>query len=79
MYMTRETFDKIKASHNTLVLVDSDVDEAMAFVQDLLEAEAEAIKAHEPSATTSIKRLNDAAYEVFSMLGDINLEEFGIK
>ena len=79
MYMSKEMFDKIKASHSILVLIDSDVDEAMALVQDLLEAEADAIKTHEPSATTSIKRLNDAAYEVFSMLGDINSEEFGIK
>ena len=44
MYMSKEKFDKIKAKHSTTIVVDADVGEALAFVQDLLEAEADAIK-----------------------------------
>lgn len=50
--------------------------EALAFVQDLLEAEADAIKNREPHATASIGRLNEAAYEVFSISNEIDAEEF---
>lgn len=67
MYMSKEKFDEIKAKHSTTIVVDADVGEALAFVQDLLEAEADAIKNREPHATASIGRLNEAAYEVFSM------------
>lgn len=41
MYMSKEKFDEIKAKHSTTIVVDADVGEALAFVQDLLEAEAE--------------------------------------
>ena len=63
MYMSKEKFDEIKAKHSTTIVVDADVGEALAFVQDLLEAEADAIKNREPHATASIGRLNEAAYE----------------
>ena len=63
MYMSKKKFDEIKAKHSTTIVVDADVGEALAFVQDLLEAEADAIKNREPHATASIGRLNEAAYE----------------
>ena len=44
MYMSKEKFDEIKAKHSTTIVVDADVGEALAFVQDLLEAEADAIR-----------------------------------
>lgn len=44
MYMSKKKFDEIKAKHSTTIVVDADVGEALAFVQDLLEAEADAIK-----------------------------------
>lgn len=47
MYMSKEKFDEIKAKHSTTIVVDADVGEALAFVQDLLEAEADAIKNRE--------------------------------
>ena len=62
MYMSKKKFDEIKAKHSTTIVVDADVGEALAFVQDLLEAEADAIKNREPHATASIGRLNEAAY-----------------
>ena len=58
------------------IVVDADVGEALAFVQDLLEAEADAIKNREPHATASIGRLNEAAYEVFSISNEIDAGEF---
>ena len=39
-------------------------------------AEADAIKEKEPYATASINRLETAAYEVFSVCGDIENENF---
>ena len=45
-------------------------------MQDLLEAEADALKEKEPHATNTIKRLNDAAYQVFEVCGEIENEEF---
>ena len=71
MYMSKEKFDEIKAKHSTTIVVDADVGEALAFVQDLLEAEADAIKNR-----ASIGRLNEAAYEVFSISNEIDAEEF---
>lgn len=68
MYMSKEKFDEIKAKHSTTIVVDADVGEALAFVQDLLEAE--------PHATASIGRLNEAAYEVFSISNEIDAGEF---
>lgn len=72
----QKKFDEIKAKHSTTIVVDADVGEALAFVQDLLEAEADAIKNREPHATASIGRLNEAAYEVFSISNEIDAEEF---
>ena len=36
MYMSKKKFDEIKAKHSTTIVVDADVGEALAFVQDLL-------------------------------------------
>ena len=74
MYMSKKKFDEIKAKHSTTIVVDADVGEALAFVQDLLEADA--IKNRESHATASIGRLNEAAYEVFSISNEIDAEEF---
>ena len=60
MYMSKEKFDEIKAKHSTTIVVDADV----------------AIKNREPHATASIGRLNEAAYEVFSISNEIDAEEF---
>ena len=77
MYITKEKFEEIKAKHNTLLVLEDDVDEALTFVRELLEAEADALKVSEPYAVRSIKKLEDAAYQVFEMSGEISAEEFG--
>ena len=76
MYSSKKKFDEIKGKHSNTIVVDAGVGEALAFVQDLLEAEADAIKNRESHATASIGRLNEAAYEVFSISNEIDAEEF---
>jgi len=76
MYITKEQFDKICKKYNLLLIIDSNVADALSFVQELLEAEADAIKEHEPYAVESIERLNKAAYEIFDLRGGVENEEF---
>ena len=76
MYITKEEFDKLREKYSTLLIVNSDVVDALNFVQELLEAEADAIKAREPDAAASIDRLNKAAYEVFDICGEVDNENF---
>lgn len=76
MYITKGKFEEICKKYSSLLVVEGDVAEALNFVQELLEAEADALKNVEPEATASIDRLNAAAYEVFDIQGDIENEEF---
>lgn len=41
--------------------------DAIQFVQDLLEYQADELKEKEPYATVTIRKLEDAIYEVFSL------------
>ncbi len=77
MYMPKEKFDEIKKRHSTTILMDDDVGEAFAFVQELLEAEADALKEKCSYATRSIQNTETAAHEVFSMGQEIENGEFG--
>jgi hypothetical protein len=72
--MTKDAFEVLKKRYSNLLIVDGDVRDALEFVGDLLYAEANHIKATEPYATNSINRLNDAAYEVFNLMHDIENE-----
>ena len=76
MYITREKLTELREKYSTLLIVNSDVVDALNFVRELLEAEADAIKEREPYATASIDRLNAAAYEVFDICCDIDNERF---
>lgn len=76
MYLTKETLNSIAQKYNITFLTEDDVVNAFNFVHDVLVAEADAIKAKEPTATASISRLESAAYEVFSVGGEIENEEF---
>lgn len=44
MSLSKEKFDEIKKRYSTLLVLDTDVSEALNFVYDLLCAEADAIK-----------------------------------
>ena len=45
----------------------SEVDDAIQFVQDLLEFRAKELEKNEPYATNTIRRLRDAAHEVWEL------------
>lgn len=76
MYITKGKFEEICKKHGTLLIVEEDVAEAFNFVREVLEAEADALKAHEPNATHTIKQLDIAAYEVFSVGQEVENEDF---
>ena len=77
MYMSKKKFEEIRAKHDMLLIVNSDVIDSLRFVQEIMEAEADALKEKEPTAVNTIERLNVAAYEVFDLIADIEYEKFG--
>ena len=69
--MTREQFKEIMKRH---CIVDCEVEDAIYFIQDLLEFQADEIKENEPYAIRAIDRLESAAREVCDLID--YLEEF---
>lgn len=65
MYMTKQKFDEIKKRHSTLLILNDDTSEALEFVQELLEVEADALKEKCAYATRSIAETESAAHQVF--------------
>lgn len=66
-----DKFCEICKEYSTTILDDSDISHAFWIVYDLLRAEADAIEEKEPYAVNTIRRLRDAAHEVFMMESDI--------
>ena len=62
--MTKAELKKIM-DHN--YIFGSEVDDAINFVNELLEFQAKELEENEPYATNTIKRLRDSAYEVFNL------------
>ena len=62
--MTKAELHKIM-EENYIFL--SEVDDAIQFVQDLLEFQAKELEKNEPYATYTIRRLRDAAREVWGL------------
>ncbi len=77
MYMTKQKFDEIKRKHGTLLIMDEDTSEALAFVHELLEAEADALKEKCAYATRSIADAESAAHQVSDMRHEIECGLFG--
>jgi hypothetical protein len=63
--MTKEQLKEIMNKH---CIVGCEVEDVIYFVQDLLEFQADELKATEPYATRSIERLEAAAYEVWDLI-----------
>ena len=76
MYLSKTEYQSLKSKYPLLLVLSSDAEDALSFVHDLLLAEADAIKAQEPDATASITRLQEAAYEVYSLFSDLENGEF---
>lgn len=66
--MTKEKFKEIMKRNGILAC---EVEDAIYFVRDLLEAQADELKVNEPYATKSINRLEEAAREVGDLLYDL--------
>lgn len=62
--MTKIELDKIMKEN---YIFPSEVDDAIQFVQDLLEFKADELEKNEPYATNSIRRLREAAHEVWEL------------
>ena len=62
--MTKADIYKIMEDNS---IFPSEVDDAIRFVADLLEFCAKEIEENEPYATTSIRRLKEAAWEAWSL------------
>lgn len=62
--MTKAELKKIMADN---YIFESEVDDAIQFVQDLLEFKAKELEENEPYATNTIRRLRDAAHEVWEL------------
>jgi hypothetical protein len=62
--MTKSELKKIMSDN---YIFDSEIDDAIQFVQDLLEFQAKELEETEPYATNAIRRLRDAAHEVWGL------------
>lgn len=48
-------------------VTESELDDIIWFIQELLERKAKELRDEEPYATTAIRRLKEAAYEVYNL------------
>ena len=62
--MTKAELKKIMSEN---YIFESEIDDAIQFVQDLLEFQAKEIEQNEPYATNTIRRLRDVAHEVWEL------------
>lgn len=62
--MTKVELEKIMEEN---YIFPSEVDDAIQFIQDLLEFQAKELEENEPYATNTIRRLRDAAHEVWGL------------
>lgn len=76
MDMDKTTFEEIKNRYSCLLVIEDDVQQAFAFVRDIIEAEATAIRETEPTAKNSISRLENAAYEINSIMQEVENQNF---
>ena len=62
--MTKAELKKIMSDN---CIFAPEIDDAIQFVQDLLEFQAKELEQNEPYATRTIQRLRDAAHEVWEL------------
>lgn len=74
--MTEQEFKSVCNRFSSLLILKDDAQEALAFAEELLEAELDAVKKREPTATTTIQRLETAAHELASLRNAVANEEF---
>lgn len=62
--MTKIELDKLMKEN---YIFPSELDDVIQFVQDLLEFQAKELEENEPYATNAIRRLREAAHEVWEL------------
>lgn len=67
----RENFNNILREHG---IYGEDVEEILYAVHDMLLFVADKTKKEEPYATNTINRVENAAYEIYSLASDISFE-----
>lgn len=77
MYMTKEKFDAIQKKYGTLLVLNTDANDAMEFVRELLETEADALREKCAYAHRSIAEMEDAARRVAELNNDAENDKFG--
>lgn len=70
MNITREALLKLCKEYGLTILGVDDLENAMWFCYELLNAEASATREKEPYATRAIDRLESAAHELFLLIDD---------
>lgn len=70
MNTTRETLLKLCKEYGLTIMNCDDMENAMWFCYELLNAEASATREKEPYAIRGIDRLESAAHEVFMLIND---------
>ena len=66
--MTTKDFNELKKKY----FIYDDIEETFEFVSELLHMIAREIETNEPYATNTIKRLDDAAYEVYNLINYVS-------
>ena len=62
------TKEKLKEIMKRNCILDCEVEDAIYFIQELLEFQADELKVNEPYATRTIERIESAAREVLDLL-----------
>ena len=77
MTLSKDAYEKIVKKHPTLLVMEDDPSEAFRFVWEVLTAEADAIREKYPYAHRSVADMEEAAYRVYDVGGDIDAGDFG--
>lgn len=70
MNITKETLMKLCKEYGITIINCDDMENAMWFCHDLLNAEASATREKEPYAIRAIDRMESAAHELFMLIND---------
>ena len=79
MEMTPQKLQLLIHDYRNLLVMDDDIVDALDFVSDLCDAEADAIEQNEPHAVKSVFDLRSAAHEIrmlgYDILAKLNQKE----
>lgn len=74
--MTRAQLIQLRKKYFPFIILSGDEERAVAFVRELLDTEAAALKEHDPNAMAIINRLDAISYELSNIEQDLKDELF---